>query len=462
MNTMQEPMVFIVHAAVSDQNIRHALGKAEYSYYFLLKAFLPALRSCGDVLTVSHPDREVDALYDQQVAAGKRCLFISFTPPNLAPVGRRCPTVCLFAWEFDTLPDGRWSSDPAQNWAWNLARQAGAIVCSRHTANVVQQALGTDYRVSSLAAPVWDNFAALHSPERMPGADGASLQLTVRGFVYDSAAVEFDVNNLFPALFQRVFHRPPAASPAAGIPPAPKEEEPDRHIELTGTIYTSVFNPVDGRKAWYDIVTAFCIAFRDTPDAVLLLKMTHTDADSYRHNLNHVLHQLTPFKCRVVAFNGYLEAEQFADLVRSTAFYVNASHCEGLCLPLLEFMSAGVPAIAPDHTAMNDYIRPANALVVASSEEINIWPNDDSNRYATRRYRNDWQSLRAAFEQAHRLVHTQPEQYHAMSECAHADMQSFCSLQSATDRLRAFLAQPLVQPSAQPATHHTDVEEESH
>lgn len=454
MTQSSSPMTFIVHAQVGDQNIRAALGKAEYSYYFLLKAFLPALHACGEVLTVTSPHEEVDALYDQRSAAGERCLFISFTPPSLAPLGLRCPTLCLFAWEFDTLPDGRWTTDPAQNWAWALTQHTGAIVCSQHTADVVRRALGDDYPVTSLAAPVWDRFAAFYSPaSELPARNTSPLSLSVRGYVYDSAEIAFEVNNLFPALFRRYERqappsRLPAAAPAKPEREPPSERPPERSADevkatdllLNGTIYTSVFNPVDGRKAWYDIVTAFCIAFRDREDAVLVLKMTHTDPDSYRHNLHHVLHQLTPFKCRVVAFNGYLEADAFADLIKSTAFYVNASHCEGLCLPLLEFMSAGVPAIAPDHTAMADYIHRDNALVVSSSEEINIWPNDSSNRYTTRRYRNDWQGLCAAFEQSYLMINTDPAQYSRMATRAHEDMKAFCSLEAATKGLTDFLS----------------------
>ena len=434
MTELSAPMTFIVHAEVGDQSIRAALGKAEYSYYFLLKAFLPALQACGEVLTVSSPAREVDALYDKCRAAGKPCVFISFTPPNLAPLDLRCPTLCLFAWEFDTLPDGLWAQDPAQNWPWALSHRPGAIVCSQHSADGVRRAMGDDFPVTSLAAPVWDRFAELYSQTRHQ----SPLALSVKGYVYDSADIQFDVDNLFPAVFQRYETQPPESSAA---PEVRAEEASETNILLEGIIYTSVFNPVDGRKAWYDIVTAFCIAFRDREDAILLLKMTHTDPDSYRHNLNHVLHQLSPFKCRVVAFNGYLETEGFADLIKSTSFYVNASHCEGLCLPLLEFMSAGIPAIAPDHTAMADYIQHENALVISSSEEINIWPNDHSNRYTTRRYRNDWQGLRTAFEQSYLMIRSDPAQYDRMSVRAHEDMKAFCSLQSATAGLTDFLGQ---------------------
>ena len=43
---------------------------------------------------------------------------------------------------------------------------------------------------------------------------------------------------------------------------------------------------------------------------------------------------------------------------------MNASRCEGLYLPLMEFMSCGTPAIAPDHSAMADYMDAQVGFVV--------------------------------------------------------------------------------------------------
>ena len=45
-------------------------------------------------------------------------------------------------------------------------------------------------------------------------------------------------------------------------------------------------------------------------------------------------------------------------------------------MPLMEFMSAGRPVIAPRHTAMADYIDESSAFIVASSPEHNVWPDD--------------------------------------------------------------------------------------
>ncbi|PNA31995.1 glycosyltransferase, partial [Pseudomonas sp. MPR-AND1A] len=78
----------------------------------------------------------------------------------------------------------------------------------------------------------------------------------------------------------------------------------------------------------------------------------------------------------VVVMHGYLDDPQYARLYEAASYYVNASRCEGLCLPLMEFMACGKPAIAPNHTAMKDYIDDSVAFIVRSSEELTIWPQD--------------------------------------------------------------------------------------
>ena len=85
--------------------------------------------------------------------------------------------------------------------------------------------------------------------------------------------------------------------------------------------------------------------------------------------------------------HGFLSTESFHDLLRATAFTVNAAHAEGQCLPLMEYMAAGKPAIAPNHTAMADYITDDSAFPVSSSIELAAWPQDPRQVFRCVRYR---------------------------------------------------------------------------
>ena len=126
-------------------------------------------------------------------------------------------------------------------------------------------------------------------------------------------------------------------------------------------------------------------------------------------------------------------------MIASTTFYVNASHCEGLCLPVLEFMSAGVPAIAPDHTAFEDYVTPDNAFVIPSGIENTVWPFDGRDLFRTTRYRIDWNALMLSFREAYRVARDEPERRAAMSENARETMAGFCAMDRVEGALRNFL-----------------------
>ncbi len=429
----QTEMVFILYSEINDSAIRHSLGKAEYSYFFLLKAFLPLLNRLGTVKLVENPYMEVDTIHARCQRDGQRCLFLCFSPPNFAPVNLKCPTLCVFAWEFGTIPSEPWDNDPNNDWRRVFANHGAAIACSGYTARVVKESMGEDFPVLGLPAPVWDEYAALRTQIPDPVLRETAT-LSVSGFVYDSKQCDYVVENLIPAIFP-----PLSAAPCDADPESAFTENESVHFSFKGVVYTSVLNPLDGRKCYYDIVTAFCTALRDCEDAVLLLKMTHSSADSYRHDLNHVLHQLWPFKCRVIAFNSFLERPDYQALIRSSCWYINASHCEGLCLPLLEFLSSGRPAIAPAHTAMEDYINTDLAFKIDSNIECNVWPNDTRDLYTTIRYRNDWSTLCEALLHSYQVSLNEPARYRQMSAAAQDQMQSYCSNQSVERRLRHFL-----------------------
>lgn len=98
-----DAMNFILYSDVNDRSISQSLGRAEYSYYFVLKAYRPVLESLGQVHVVSSA-AEVDPLYRQLQQAGQDSLFLSFAPPHKTPTDLQCPVVCVIAWEYDSIP----------------------------------------------------------------------------------------------------------------------------------------------------------------------------------------------------------------------------------------------------------------------------------------------------------------------------------------------------------------------
>jgi len=558
-------MKFLVYSQIKKSDVGANLGRPEYSYFFVLEPFLPVLASLGEVVIVHQPETEVDALFDQCSLAGERCVFICFAPPNKSITGLRCPTVTVFAWEFDRLPDEVWDDDLRNDWRNTLRQQGRAITLSSDSARVVKNALGDGFDVMAIPVPVYDRFSSrlADMPARSPaiaprffsflGAafDSRYYEITTDKFINHTPAsgfglslwngnvieLEFRLGHegggllggfyetetwgtwskleqpwlVVPCLLHGKFklrfdavaygpnfgksidviigndrqslllendvparelefnvNEPQALIQFSGldVSAVPGVTDPrtmgiglrtlridpldvpiasDQRtsvsaltLNLHGVVYTSVLNPGDDRKNWVDMLTAFCWAFRDTEDATLVLKMTHHSVAAFIGVFHYHMQRIGPVKCRILLLHGFLDHEQFLQLIDVTTYYVNSSRCEGLCLPLMEFMSCGVPAVAPCNTAMEDYVTEDSVFIVQSSHEPGVWPHDPRNLLRTLRYRIDWFSLSEQFARSYAVATSDDAQYRQMSKAASAVQRDFCSEAVVAGKLRQF------------------------
>lgn len=463
-------MIILISSKITQSNIQASLGKAEYSYFFLLKEFMPALQAFAEVINVESAD-QVDSLYQQYRETDEQVVFLSVSPPQQTPIGLACPTICLFAWEFDNVPDEPWEGELRNDWRYVLKGIAGAIACSRESADAVRKAMGNDYPVTAIPAPVWSRFQVL-MPEGgwSPCHPERSMEFT--GHVIDSPLLGLSADGLVQhmprpeppvlisatkpgasvgrtrAIYQawrEALGNRPSAIARRGKPAVPPQStlgaQPLQacQIELSGVVFTTVLNPRDGRKNWIDIVTAFCWAFSETTDATLVLKMTHHDLEHYRIPLLTLLSRLAPFKCRVLVLHGFLDDQQYRQLIEVSDFYVNASTCEGLCLPLMEFLASGKPALAPRHTAMLDYLDEQMAYVVKTTVEPSCWAHDPCGIFRTRKYRLNWQSLMEGYRHCYRVARDDAELYQRMSQHAWQQLREFSDTPVVATQLQNFL-----------------------
>src|SRR5690606_13171863 len=119
--------------------------------------------------------------------------------------------------------------------------------------------------------------------------------------------------------------------------------------------------------------------------------------------------------------------------------YINASNAEGLCLPLMEFLSAGKPALAPRHTAMLDYLDEDVARLVETSEELASRSHDPVGILGSRRHRLNWDSLMQGYRDCHALARTNPDAYQRMSVNGWQRMQQLSETSVVAAELKAFL-----------------------
>lgn len=210
-------------------------------------------------------------------------------------------------------------------------------------------------------------------------------------------------------------------------------------MQTSAALYTAILNPNDGRKNWEDIITAFVYALRDKPGATLLVKITNENLSMFFEDIFTFYMRLHPFRCRVVFIHGYLSDAEYQQMIVQSHYIVNASRGEGQCLPLMEFMSSGVPAIAPRNTAMLDYIDVSNAFIVESSPDLTYWPHDPRQVYRTYWHRINWQSLHRAFVDSETLLRKSPGKYREMGLAAVVAQEKYCSMALARERLQLFI-----------------------
>jgi hypothetical protein len=455
-------MKFLLYANSSKSNIGERLGTADYSYFFLLRAFATVLNQLGQVVEVSNISN-VDGLYERSLAEGEACVLLSFAPPHKTPLGLACPVIPVFAWEYPEIPERleekSWHDDPRHDWRVPLGIAGRAICLSNHTADAVRRSLGRGYPIAAIPSPLPGSPSALAAdgdPLRAGGtvlrinavvADSSIMGLNADGLVHldskDETPFSPDDLELLPEFARNNATDPAPASPprhersAAGAmdkdftPPIPCSWElPPRfnvRVELRGIVYTSVLTPSAGRKNWEDLVTAFCWAFRDREDATLVLKLAGTELTLNHHQLLMMMTKLSPFKCRVIAIYGYLSDQDYDSLAEASTYYVNTSLCEGLCLPLVEFLNRGIPAIAPDNTAMADYVSEDIAFVLKSHPGLpTVWPHGDHEINRTSYCQLDWGSLVDAFKESYETANRLPHRYREMAANASQAIQAYC------------------------------------
>ena len=127
--------------------------------------------------------------------------------------------------------------------------------------------------------------------------------------------------------------------------------------------------------------------------------------------------------------------------MQATRYVVNTSYGEGQCLPLMEFMSCGKPAVAPRTTAMIDYIDADNSFIVDTTEELTAWPHDPRRAFRTLRYVTNWASLCAAYRASYEVAKQDSGRYAQMSAHSVGSLENFCSQAIAEERLQAFFEQ---------------------
>ncbi|HJT34966.1 MAG TPA: glycosyltransferase [Pirellulales bacterium] len=430
-----------------------------YSYYFVQRAFLPLLKRWGEVRELAQP-AELDEAVAEARLRHPAPVHLSFLPPQYMPLAADAPNIAFPFWEYPDIPDYDVAGHANNNWLRLAERLDSLVTACRFTRDAFVRA-GVRVPMSIVPVPIAEPYFSLPSwqPDQkgtlecpcyvLPQPDAPRRTLATVAL----SAARKARQRLVVGYRQRIRpHLPVAvhrrlASAGRGLAPAnePRAEvrfpivfAPSERLDLSGVVYTSIFNPFDIRKDWRTLVERFLRALSDRDDALLVLKLavSRTMRQEGLHNLFSFYQRLrVRHRCRVAVVAEYLSDEEMLKLAGASTYYLNTSKAEGLCMPLQDALAAGRPGIAPAHTAMAEYVDERLAFVVPSRDEPTYWPWDPEQRLTTSWRRLDARRLTAQIRESYRVARHDLPRYREMSACGRERMRELASAEKVWPKL---------------------------
>jgi len=356
------------------------LGSPGYSYDFVARLFWPILERWGEVIPVPEPAKMLDATVENLQRANREVVHISFLPFQDVTIARGIPNIVVPAWEFPDIPNEGFAGSIQNDWRIVGNQCARIFVGGDFTRDT--------FRRGEITVPI--DIVPVPTPEEyFEVPDWSRGESTEFGYtVYDprqnyvstaeprklrpwwqeiGRAIENIVRNnrsLFISDDRWNRWKQPLQSKLDARKIKRKSQQvvnvtlPYPTVSELGSdcvIYSSVFNPADGRKNWKDLLTAFAAALGQYPDAVLLLKLITARPLDALKVVDYYMNRDMPHRCRILFITEFLSHVQMVQLAQWSAFYLQTTKAEGNGLPLMNFLASGRPGVSPSHSAIGDY-----------------------------------------------------------------------------------------------------------
>lgn len=349
------------------------LGAADYSYAFAMRGFLQALEELEIDHTVIQNPEYISDIRERSTAEIN--IHLGFYPPENMRFLKGAYNVNCCAWEFDRL---RTAEEQTSYHAFadpiTMLNLADEIWTPARSANDAMISAGVTKPIHTVAAPILESLIVKPKKARMTWAEIDTMASHLGATTWQPLAV---APRIQPAMSDASAGR--RSSLRAIIRASDSTEPPP--------IFLSIFNIHDMRKNIRPMLDGFLAFSQAHPNALLLLKTStpHRGVEPlcrllYEEQL-HLANELFPplVSERVWLTDQVLTRDGMNHLYDASRFYLCTSYGEGQNLPLLEAMGRGVVPISVDHTAMADYIRPDNAVVIPS--ELGMFDRRLTSRY---------------------------------------------------------------------------------
>lgn len=345
--------------------LQKRLGTTNYSYAFAMKGIIAALEALEIPHSVITNPEFVPDIAERSDAEIN--IHIGFYPPENMRFLKGAYNVLSVAWEFERLRNAAETlsyhafADPVRmlgraDEIWSVSAQ-GAEALRRSGLQRVETVptpiIQGHRRSRRIGQPNWSDLE--HTATALSSVSWSPLSIAYNYQSSLNEEAQRRSGNLHKVLF-------------TGDEFSESEEGPP-------IVFLSVFNVHDYRKQIRPLVEAFVQFAQVNRNVYLLLKVTSPWAkdsvisESIRDEQIYDPGELIPpfASDRIWITAETLTREQMQSLYDCASFYVCTSHAEGQNLPMLEAMARGVVPVSVDNTAMANYIRSDNAIVIQST-----------------------------------------------------------------------------------------------
>lgn len=454
--TSPKQRALIVSSVFTENQMAAKLGREAYSYRYVYQAFEPLLNRWGPTFEITRPESRLDYALRRARQRNLEPIHLSFLPLHMTYVAHGVPNIAVPAWEFPDIPQTDFQNNPRNNWQ-RIANQLSVIVTHCHiTRNAFLRAVikppvhlvPVPIPTAYFQVPPWERSQRVvldcpcyvfpqpetasdrgANPWLLPPASGLRLKERARQ-VYKHWVKPY---------LPRGVHR--ALTGTVRAVRAVRTAHTDTHVpypvspqlELSGVVYTSIFNPFDPRKNFQDMLSAYLLALGDRDDATLVIKLVlcpELAAQALKNMIHYYLGLGLRHRCKLVFVNSYLADDVMVELARASTYYLNTSRAEGSCLPLQNFLAAGRPGVAPAHTGMADYLDDDIGFTVACHPEPAAWPHDPEHRLTTTWQRLVWWSLHNQLRNSYEVARKDRGRYQALAAHGRERLRSFASAEA--------------------------------
>jgi glycosyltransferase involved in cell wall biosynthesis len=462
------------------------LGTPGYSYDIVAKHFAKLLEVHGEIIPVASPQYNLEFAAAEARKRGLDPIHFSFMPFQDVVMSKSMPNVVVPSWEFPDVPDHVFDMNEKNDWPQVAKDAAMIIVGGSFTENAIRKA-GIDHcPIEQIQIPSPDEYFELqpwqqgtssvigcraYFPKQSSIIEAVVEQSTRRSKLRNAAVclrnAASNVGNAIREVMMAVVGPHRCESIAAALRKRRIERRRDKkkefqhkpqpqaihsnhathftpesielnhpstpELHLSGIVYTSIFNPDDGRKNWKDLLNAFLLTLGDKADATLVIKLVTRKKESIERFIQYYLDRDVPHRCKVAFIVDFLTEVQLVQLCNASTYYFQTTRAEGNCLPLLNYLSAGRPGVSPNHSAMSDYFDDDIGFVVSSTREPAAWPHDSKHRLRTSWGRIDWENCCHQLRASYRMATQSHEDYLAMSNRCKQKMKEFASYEVAAE-----------------------------